>query len=110
MAATSTTLVRFIETRDKRLSKHYPHAPKQLKERFDDLARTGVVIVGGRASCGNRVDPSWVVFTLWNEIVRKARKLGYDISETAIQHKNSWASKAGGFWEEREYRLVSPRN
>ena len=96
----------FIATRDRRAAKDTPWSPTPLSAHFGDLTAGKTVKVGGRASCGGRVDPTWTAFTLWGEVVRKARALGYQIEETNIKHGNGWATKGGGFWDEREYRLT----
>lgn len=100
-------LVAFIATRDKRISKREPWSPTPLSDLFHELLTRGIVKVGGRASCGGTVDPSWVKFTAWGEVVRKARAAGFKIEEESIKHGNGWATKAGGFWNENEYRLTA---
>jgi hypothetical protein len=46
-------------------------------------------------------------YRAWNEVVRKARALGYQITEERVRGiKNSWATLSGGFWDETEYKLV----
>jgi hypothetical protein len=100
-------LAKFIATRDKRAEKLRPWSRTPLSDYFRELVEKGVVRVGGRATCGSRVDPTWVEFGFWKEIVSKARALGYAIEEAPIKHGNGWATKAGGFWDESEYRLES---
>jgi hypothetical protein len=100
-------LASFIATRDRRIAKSQPWSPTPLLESFRELLSKGETIVGGRASCGGKVDPTWVIFTSWNEVVRKARQFGYEITVTDIKHGNSWATKAGGFWSESEYKLAA---
>ena len=97
----------FIDTRDRRIAKAsgYPCAP--LTQHFDRILDGQTVCVGGRASCGGKVDPSWVEFTAWNEVVRKARQLGLDIKQVPIKHGNGWATKARGFWDENDYQLAT---
>ena len=96
----------YIATRDRRIAKDRPWDRAILSNHMAELLRNGVVKVGGRASCGGKVDPTWIEFGLWNEIVRKARTLGMEIEESDMRHGNGWATKNGGFWDEREYRLV----
>ena len=101
----------FIATRDRRIAKKQPWSPTRLRDLFHELLVRGVVIVGGRATCGTSTDPTWIEFTAWNEVVRKARGAGFDIAEIPIKHGNGWATKAGGFWNENEYRLAAtPKN
>jgi hypothetical protein len=101
-------LAKYIETRDNRIMKKYFHVSEPpLKAMFVQLLTRGRVVCGGRASCGSAVDPSWVEFTSWNEVVSKAKSLGYKIAVTPIKHGNGWATKAGGFWNENEYVLES---
>lgn len=97
----------YIATRDRRIAKDTPWSPQQMTLLFRQLLERGSVIVGGRATCGPRKDPTWNVWCAWREIVSKARALGYEIAESPIKHGNGWATKAGGFWHEAEYSLVS---
>lgn len=104
---TPEKLKSYIDTRDRRAAlvagyKTAPHA-----EHFGRLLAGDVVRVGGRASCGGKVDPTWLQFKAWNEIVKKAGTLGYAISVEPVKHGNAWATKAGGFWDENLYRLVN---
>jgi hypothetical protein len=100
-------LVKYIATRDKRLAKDKPWSPTSLADTFSELMKSGAVKVGGRATCGTSVDSTWREFSMWNEVVRKARSLGYVITEEPIKHGNGWATKNGGFWNENEYRLIA---
>lgn len=103
MSAIEERLAKFITTRDRRVAKKW--SPTPISEIFNELLARGVVRVGGRATCGTSVDPTWVEFCAWKEVVVKARKMGYQITETPIKHGNGWATKCGGFWEENEYRI-----
>lgn len=103
----SPKLEDYIATRDRRIAKSQPWSPTPLLDAFRELLTRGSVKVGGRASCGGSVDPTWAIFTAWNEVVRKARSLGYAIAEQDIKHGNGWATVAGGFWNEREYVIVA---
>jgi Asp-tRNA(Asn)/Glu-tRNA(Gln) amidotransferase A subunit family amidase len=105
MVEVPAALQSFMATRDNRLSKSLGYPPSEITESFRRLLEYGSVRVGGRASCGSGSHPSWKVFQAWNEVVRKARQLGYAIEETDLKQKNGWATNNGGFWEEREYRL-----
>lgn len=105
--ADNPRLVAFIATRDKRIAKKQPWSPTPLHDLFSELLARGSVTVGGRSSCGGSVDPTWVKFTAWVEVVRKARAAGFQIEEEPIKHGNGWATKAGGFWNENEYRLTA---
>ena len=100
-------LASFIETRDRRIAKSRPWTPTPLNDAFHEMITTGVVRVGGRSTCGNSVDPTWVIYILWNEVVRKARQLGFAIKERDIKQSNAWATKAGGWWHETEYSITS---
>lgn len=99
----------YIATRDKRVAKLRGYNTTPMAENFRQLLERGSVRVGGRATSGPKTDPTWIEFGLWNEVVRKARKLGYVIEETDIKHDNAWATKCGGFWNEREYKLADER-
>lgn len=105
--AINPKLAAYIATRDRRLAKTRAWSPTPLMDAFMELISKGSVRVGGRASCGGSVDPTWVQFTLWNEVVRKARSLGYDIAEASIPQRNAWATRGGGFWDEREYSMAT---
>jgi len=96
-------LLSYIATRDRRLEKS--HSAMRLLNDFERLMKFGHVTVGGRASCGSGTDPSWTYYTMWHEIVRKARGLGMKIYERPIKQTNAWATKCGGFWHEEEYSL-----
>lgn len=99
-------LATFIATRERRVSKAFCYDRRSLSQDFERLLQGKTVRVGGRASCGSRVDPSWVEFTAWNEIVRKAESVGLRIEKTPVKHGNGWATKAGGFWDENDYRIA----
>lgn len=105
-SAVPEQLRKFIETRDRRVMKASGWRDAAISETFRKLLVTGSVVVGGRSSCGGKVDPTWVEFTAWNEVVQKARALGFDISKAPIKHGNAWATKCGGFWDENEYTLA----
>lgn len=96
-------LLGFVATRDRRIFKLRPWNPTPIGDYLRELIAKGRVVVGGRASCGGKVDQSWLIFAAWNEVVEKARRLGWIIRATNVPQKNAWASKAGGFWDEREY-------
>ena len=99
-------LEKFIATRDKRHIKYDPMGRTDwMRETFKELHEKGVVRVGGRASCGGKIDPTWMTFTLWNEIVRKAQSLGHPIEVQSIKQPNKSPTMAGGFWNENEYTL-----
>lgn len=96
-------LDKYITTRDKRLGRWEGDA--QLRTLFNELLQRKKVRVGGRSTCGVWVDASWEVFTAWGEVVKKAVKLGYDISVTPLPQKNGNPTVAGGWWYENEYYL-----
>ena len=98
-------LASYVATRDRRVAKASGYSRAPLAEHLSKLLEGKIVRVGGRASCGGKVDPSWVEFTSWSEVVSKARKLGMEIEETPVKHDNAWATKAGGFWNENDYML-----
>ena len=100
-------LAKFIATRDKRIAKSQPWDSTPIADAFAELLARGLVKVGGRATCGTSVDPTWKIYCAWGEVVKKARQLGYAITVEPIKQGNGWATKAGGFWEENEYRLES---
>lgn len=99
------SLQKYITTRDKRIAKLRPWSPSEMSDQFAKLLNGETINYGGRASCGGKVDPTWVAFTTWNEIVRKARSLGYPIKVDRKVVGNSWATKSGGFWDENDYSI-----
>jgi hypothetical protein len=99
-------LLSFIATRDKRVAKDRPWDSTPLLNAFNELLAKGSVRMGGRTTCGNYADPTWRVYSAWNEVVRKARSLGFAIEEVSVKHGNGWATKAGGFWDEADYKLI----
>jgi len=99
------SLLKFIKTRDKRHKSMFPSQETEMTKYFYDLLAGKKVKVGGRSSCGGKADPTWVSFGYWNEIVRKAVLLGYDIEVTPQKIPNRYASNNGGFWDENEYLL-----
>lgn len=101
----NTKLEKYIATRDKRMKNPITSTP--LRKQFDELLERGTVEVGGRASCGSKVDPTWLFFTAWNEIVRKAGSLGYAIEITPVKHANKSPTMAGGFWQSNIYKLIA---
>jgi hypothetical protein len=44
---------------------------------------------------------------MWNEIIAKAKKLGYRIEVTSEKQPNKSPTTAGGFWNENVYTLQS---
>jgi len=95
----------YIATRDKRISKFWPHDRTHIRDLFVRLLEKGSVTVGGRSTCGGS-DPTMHAYRAWNEVVRKARALGYQITEEQVRGLgNAWATRGGGFWNETEYRL-----
>jgi hypothetical protein len=95
----------YIATRDRKIAKFWPHDRTHIRDLFVRLLEKGAVTVGGRSTCGGS-DPTMYAYRAWNEVIRKARSLGYSISETNIrQQGNAWATRGGGFWNETEYRL-----
>jgi len=98
-------LEKYIATRDKRMKNPVSSTP--LREQFEELVKRGQVEVGGRASCGGAVDPTWAFFTAWNEIVRKGLSLGYEIEISPVKHANKSPTMAGGFWNSNIYKLNS---
>ena len=102
----SSKLASFIATRDARLSKRAPHNDSQLADAFGSLISRGHVKFGGRESCGC-TDQTLIALRAWNEVIRKAKSLGYSITETNLPQTNAWATRGGGFWRESEYRLLN---
>jgi hypothetical protein len=100
-------LASFVATRDRRCAKASGWGNAPISEHFARLMRGETVRVGGRASCGPKVDPTWVELTAWREVVRKARSLGLSVDEIPVKHGNGWATKCGGFWDENDYRLTA---
>lgn len=96
-------LKKYIETRDRRMKNPLSAAP--LLRQFEELLRFRKVEVGGRASCGGAVDPTWLFFVAWNEIVRKAVSTGMEIAVEPVKHANKSPTMAGGFWNSNIYTL-----
>jgi hypothetical protein len=100
-------LEKYIATRDKKINaKSYCPIGNPLQEAFTQLLDKGEITLGGRSTCGTYLDPTWTRFTLWNEVVKKAQSLGYEISVEPIKQKNAYATVAGGFWHENKYSLI----
>lgn len=97
-------LEKYIATRDKKMKSSVSSTP--LLDQFKELEKWQRVEVGGRASCGSGVDPTWKFFTAWNEIVVKAKMLGYEIAVTPVKHDNRSPTRAGGFWNSNIYILT----
>ena len=99
------SLAKFIAVRDKRIHKLCPWKDDAISEKMTELITRGVIRVGGRATCGSSIDPTWKEYCAWNEVVAKANKSGFKIEVIGIKHGNSWATKSGGFWDENEYKI-----
>ena len=108
-AALPKALASFIETRDRKIAKFWDHSPTHNADLFTQLLKRGSVLVGGRSSCGC-TDPSMSALRLWNEVVSKARKHGFEIVEHDRPQTNAWATASGGFWNESEYQLIRSPN
>jgi hypothetical protein len=101
-------LEKFIATRDKRNTKYdCLRSDDRLLGTFKELLDKGSVKMGGRTTCGPSLDPTWATFGMWNEIIAKAKKLGYRIEVTNIKHANKSPTTAGGFWNESEYTVIN---
>ena len=98
------TLEKYIATRDKKQKNPISITP--LREQFDELLSRGKVEVGGRSSCGSGVDPTWLLFTAWNEIVKKANTIGFLISVTSVKHGNKSPTMAVGYWYSNVYEVI----
>lgn len=96
-------LEKYIATRDKNLNS-WETSP--LKNKFEQLLSEGFIEVGGRSTCGSSLDPTWKSFIFWNEIIKKANSLGYEITVDPVKHGNGWATKNGGFWHSNTYKLI----
>lgn len=103
-------LAKYIATRDKRCHKRGDWKVDAVSDTFRELLRFGKVVIGGRATCGTKVDQSWIHYVAWQEVVRKAQSLGYVIEIEPIKNGNGWATKAGGFWDECKYTLKESPN
>jgi hypothetical protein len=99
------SLVRYIATRDKR----HPFTTSTLQMRFEELIRFGTVHIGGLCTAGRgNLHPSWTYYTSWNEIVRKAQRLGYEIEIVKDQHVPSkTTAMSGGYPQANYYHLKS---
>lgn len=99
----------YIATRDKRISKYRPYDRTHIRDLFECLLEKGEVTVGCRSTCG-RTDTTMHVYRAWNEVVRKARALGYQITEEPVRGiGNGWATLSGGYWSETVYRIKNCR-
>lgn len=95
----------YIATRDRKISRFWPHERNFLRDRFIEMMQRGHIRVGGRSTCGGS-DPTMHAYRAWNEVIRKAQSLGYSITVTDCrQQGNAWATRGGGFWNESEYRI-----
>lgn len=100
-------LQKYIATRDKRVAQvDCVNHPARLSELFAELLSKKQIRVGGRSTCGAKVDPTWIAFTAWNEVITKANRLGYRIQVNSINQKNKSPTTCGGWWHENEYVLV----
>ena len=98
-------LYEFIAVRDRKLVKAGHWHSNELKKTFDSLIQFGSINVGGRASCGPKVDATWRIYVMWKEVIKKAQALGFHIEVESIKQKNAYATIAGGFWQEDKYIL-----
>lgn len=96
-------LQKYIAARDKNLKSWQAHP---LLDHFNKLLKQGEIEVGGRSTCGSSVDPTWKEFNFFNEIVKKANSLGYEITVEPVKHGNGWATKSGGWWHSNIYKLI----
>ena len=96
----------YIRTRDNRLEKAGCWKKSPLQESWDALLNNKRLVKGGRTSCGKGTDITWTEFCFFNEIVRKANDIGYNIKVTSVTCKNSSPSRSGGFWNENLYEVV----
>lgn len=99
-------LDKYIATRERRFAAAFGYE-SNLRDEFVRLLCGGTVRYGGRASCGHKTNGSWQAYVAWKEIITKASSLGIKVKVDPIQIGNGWATKAGGFWEENDYRLIS---
>lgn len=99
-------LKKYAATRDKKVIEAYGWgAEPPITSRLERLLAGEVVIVGGRSTCGGKVDPTWVELVSWREVVRKVVAAGIPVDEEPVKQKNAWATKCGGFWDEYKYRV-----
>lgn len=95
-------LEKYIATRDK----NNMIGITTLKQTFEELLKWKTIEVGGRSTCGaGKADPTWKFFTSWNEIVKKANSLGFNISVERLKHENKYATSHGGFWNSNIYKI-----
>lgn len=97
-------LMSFIKTRDKK-SNVYHYRKDEISFLFNELLTKGEIKTGGRSTCGKHVDNSWKTFTMFNEVITKAKKIGYKIEVVHIKQDCKYATLAGGFWHENLYKL-----
>lgn len=103
MSAIPAKLESYIATRDRKM--RAPISKTPLRDQFNELVARRKVEVGGRASCGSGIDPTWLFFTAWNEVIKKANTLGYEISATPEKHANGSPTRSGGFWNSNTYEI-----
>lgn len=98
-------LKNFIAVRDRKLFQKGHYKANELESTFDLLLERKEINYGGRSSCGGKTDLTWIAFTSWNEIVKKAIALGYSISVESIKQPNKSPTMANGYWYENKYTL-----
>ncbi|MDW3683056.1 hypothetical protein RA280_15125 [Cupriavidus sp. CV2] len=103
MSAIPSALEKYIATRDKRQKDVLSDTP--LRDMFEELLLRKRIEVGGRSSCGGPVDPTWRLFTSWNEVIKKANSVGLAIQITPVKHGNKSPTMAGGFWYSNIYEI-----
>lgn len=102
------TLDKYIATRINNLEKRGYWNPTELRKQWEDLQKFSQIAVGGRATCGQSVDMTWVTLGMWNEIINNAKRLGFAIEVTPIKHDNGYATIKRGFWQSSLYKLAAP--
>lgn len=99
-------LQKYAATRDAKVIAAYGWGREPpITARLQKLLNGETVVVGGRATCGGKVDPTWTELVLWRQVICKARAIGVNVVEAPIKQGNAWATKCGGFWDEYEYRV-----
>ncbi len=87
-----------IKSADARLNIIANFESNDIQTYTDKLITFGEVEVGWREAC-SKTDRTHKIYREWVKIIKALRKDGFVIDEKRVKHDNSWATKAGGFWQ-----------
>ena len=94
---------------DAALSKRAGYETSDVRTNLETLLRHGRVEVGYRQSCG-KTDYTHHAYREWAKLLKAAEKDGLQVAVEPVKHKNSWATKSGGFWSSAIYTLTKTPN